>query len=305
MLTKLAVVGMALTALGSRPVAAQCEGTTTYSALLAMESPDADRMVAYGTDPLQVGELRAPLGDGPFPVVIALHGGCWLAAYDLDYMRPIAAALAAAGFAVWMPEYRRLGDDGGGWPGTFQDVAAAADYLRGLATELPLDLGRVVVLGHSAGGHLGLWLAARRTLPPGTPVSGDEPLPVRGVVSLSGIPNLREAAIRGLCHDAPSRLLGADWETAIALASPVERLPLGVPLRLIAGDCDTIVPADVATGFAVRAAAAGDDVAAEVIAGAGHFDLVSPAADPWPVVVATIRELVATPRPARPADAAR
>ena len=132
--------------------------------VLALPRPEAQHRIAYGPGPQQFGELRLPDGAGPHPVVIVVHGGCWLAEYDLGYMSSLAAALTADGVATWSIEYRRVGDDGGGWPGTFDDVGAAADHLREIAAEHELDLERVVAVGHSAGGHLALWLAARHGL---------------------------------------------------------------------------------------------------------------------------------------------
>ncbi|NNM01628.1 MAG: alpha/beta hydrolase, partial [Gammaproteobacteria bacterium] len=102
-------------------------------ALDAFPSPPADATIAYGADPLQFGELRLPPGDGPFPAIVLIHGGCWLAKYDLSYIRKLAAAFTAAGIATWTVEYRRVGDPGGGWPGTYEDIAASGDHLRSLA----------------------------------------------------------------------------------------------------------------------------------------------------------------------------
>jgi acetyl esterase/lipase len=140
--------------------------------LLKLPVPNATR-IAYGTGTLQFGELLVPAGRGPHPVVIFVHGGCWVAklgklddrAVALDLVRLIAADLTVNGFATWKLEYRRLGNDGGGWPGTFQDIAAGADQLRQIAAKNQLDLTRVVAIGHSAGGHFALWLAARPKLP--------------------------------------------------------------------------------------------------------------------------------------------
>ena len=284
--------------------AASCEGTATYAQLLRLPHTPPDLVSAYGPAPEQVGELWLPHGPAPFPVVVVLHGGCWFASVDRAYLQPLAARLASAGFAVWLPEYRRLGSPGGGWPGTFQDAAAAVDHLRVLAEGQPLDLTRVVVLGHSAGGHLALWLAARPGLPPDTPVSSPDPFPLRGVVSLAGIPDLQQASLRGVCGSAPSQLLGDDPQTTISLASPAERLPLNVPQRLLGGDCDGIVPPDLASGFALRAVAAGDQATARILPGANHFDLVDPTGAAWTTVLSAVRRLVAPPRPVRPAAAA-
>jgi len=139
--------------------------------ILTLPAPPADARIAYGPDPLQFGDLRLPTaasggGDGPFPLVVLIHGGYWRNRYDLAYFGHAAAALTATGFATWNIEYRRVGDAGGGWPGTLLDVAAATDYARTLAATQPIDLDRVVALGHSAGGQLAAWLAARRRLAP-------------------------------------------------------------------------------------------------------------------------------------------
>src|SRR5262245_60200302 len=133
---------------------------------------------------MQFGELRLPGGDGPHPVVIAIHGGFWKAAYGLDHIGPVCEALAGAGVATWNLEYRRIGNPGGGWPGTLEDVALGAGHLREIAGEHRLDLKRVVVVGHSAGGHLALWLAGR---------GRSRDMPLRGVVSLAGVADLRLA----------------------------------------------------------------------------------------------------------------
>ena len=117
---------------------------------------------SYGFGPIEVGELRLPPGKGPFPVAVIIHGGCWAKGFaTMRMLSPLADALTAKGFATWNIEYRQLGDTGGGWPGTFQDWGAALDHLRVLARTQPLDLKRVIVVGHSAGGHAALWLAAR------------------------------------------------------------------------------------------------------------------------------------------------
>src|SRR5262245_6784070 len=120
----------------------------------------AGERISYGTDPLQFGELTLPAGQGPHPLVINVHGGVWLAAYSIDHTHAMARALADSGFAVWNLEYRRVGHEGGGWPGTFLDVSHGVEHARALASSRPIDLARVCLMGHSAGGHLALWLGA-------------------------------------------------------------------------------------------------------------------------------------------------
>jgi acetyl esterase/lipase len=263
--------------------------------LLALPRPPADRRIPYGEHPQQFGDLRVPPGNGPHPVVLLVHGGCWLAEYDLEHLSSLAAAFTAAGYATWSVEYRRLGDDGGGWPGTFEDAARAADALRALAADHPVDLSRVVAVGHSAGGHLALWLAGRHRLPSSSPLRGGAPLALRGVVSLAGIADLGAAASRRVCGDAPARLLGDSTGEAparIVLGSPSALVPLGVPQRLVSGREDRIVPLDIVEAYARTAATAGDDVTVTVLEGCGHFELVDPASGAWPAVLGAVRGLV-------------
>lgn len=259
-------------------------------------APAAGQRIAYGADPLQFGELRVPDGSGPHPVAILLHGGCWRAEYDLQHVAPVAAALTRAGFATWTVEYRRIGNDGGGWPGTLDDAGAAADHLRTLAGEHPLDLTRVVAVGHSAGGHLALWLAARRNLPQSSARFRSDPLPLRGVIGLAAISDLRDyAAGSGNCNAATLELLGgtpAEQPERYAEASPIELLPLRVPVRLVHGTADAIVPLAQSERFAARAIERGDDARVVRIDGAGHFDVIAPFSPAWRQVESAVRSLI-------------
>ena len=218
------------------------------SDLARLPQPAADHVIAYGEAPQQVAELRLPKGPGPHPVVIVIHGGCWQTPWAMDHVRSLAAALTAEGFATWSLEYRRLGDPGGGWPGTLQDVARGADRLRQEAAAHRLDLSRVVALGHSAGGQLALWLGARGRLAKDSSLRAADPLPLRGIVSLAGVTDLRAAAAANVCGDAVSRLLGGppgQHDARVRQASPIELLPLGVPQRLVCGALDRLVPNDL------------------------------------------------------------
>lgn len=268
--------------------------------LLDLPQPTADETVAYGPAPQQIAELRLPEGAGPHPVVIVIHGGCWETPWGLDHVRGLCAALAAEGLATWSLEYRRLGDEGGGWPGTFEDVARGADHLREVATRHPLDLERVVALGHSAGGHLALWLGGRHRLPEDSPLRGESPLRLRGVVSLAGIPDLREGAARSVCGDAIPRLLGGspgEFESRVRVGSPMALLPLGLPQRLVCGRLDTVVPLELASLYESAARRAGDQVEMDVLSGAGHFELVNPQSAAWPAVRGAVMALLAGPTP--------
>jgi len=262
---------------------------------LAMPRPEPDRLIRYGPQPQQFGELRLPVGPGPHPVAVVVHGGCWLAEYDLGYMSALSAQLAAEGVATWNVEYRRVGDAGGGWPGTFHDVGAAADALRRLARDHDLDINRVVVLGHSAGGHLALWLAGRHRLPADDPLRGQQPLAPSGVVSLAGIPDLAGYASPEGCGAAVPRLLGgimAEGSSRLRRTSPIAMVPLESPQVLVIGQNDPIVPRDQADRYLAAAVKSGDRIRLEEIPGAGHFELVNPASAAWPTVSAAVRDLL-------------
>ena len=263
--------------------------------LARLPQPLADHVIAYGEATQQVAELRLPKGTGPHAVVIVIHGGCWQTPWAMDDVRSLAAALTAEGLATWSLEYRRVGDPGGGWPGTLQDAASGADHLRIVAAAHGLDLSRVVALGHSAGGQLALWLAARNHLPKDSSLWTAAPLPLRGIVSLAGITDLRAAATANVCGDAVSQLLGgapAGHDDRVRQSSPIELLPLGVPQRLVCGALDRLVPNDLSRGYEVAARKAGDTVSLELIGGVGHFELVDPASPAWPAVRDAVTALV-------------
>lgn len=251
---------------------------------------------AYGPDELQFGELRLPAGKGPHPVVVILHGGCWLNAYDLSLMDPMATALTRAGYATWNLEYRRIGDEGGGWPGTFLDVAAGVNHLRELALQYDLDLSRVVAAGHSAGGHLALWLEGQRPLPADSEIHTDDLLPIKGVVSLAGITDPEtylEREGQG-CGTAVDELLGGlpeDVPQRYQQASPFALAPLGVRQVLITGEEDRIVPLAHIKPFYEKARAAGDRIQSAAVPEAGHFEVIAPGSVAWKTVEKAIRRL--------------
>lgn len=280
-------------------MAAAQSSPLTFEQVRALPAPPADHRIAYGSDPSQFGELRLPKGAGPFPVIELIHGGCWLSDYGLDYTRAMAAALVGQGYAVWSIEFRRVGNPGGGWPGTFLDVAAATDHLRVLAKQFPLDTARVVAMGHSAGGQLALWAAARSKMPRGSVLSAPAPLRVAGVVSLEGITDLRSyGAIATGCNAAVNQVMGgtpAQYPERYAEVSPIELLPLGVPVRLLSGDVDQIVKRDQAMSFTEKARGAGGNADWIAVPGAGHFDVVSPQSPAWPLVIRALSAVMPSP----------
>jgi acetyl esterase/lipase len=258
-----------------------------------------DYRVVYGEDSSDYGELRIPGGSGPHPVAVLIHGGCFKAAYaNTRDMAPMANALKELGIATWNIEYRRLGQPGGGWPGTYLAVGRAVDHLRTLAGSNALDLNRVVIVGHSAGGHLAMWAAARAKAPKNSPLFVADPLRVRGVVDLAGPLDLTAniPGYEGLCRDTViTTLLGGTpgmVPERYAQASPIKLLPLGIPQVLVIGEHEDFVPRSLADAYVRAAAQAGDSVRLIIIPRVGHFEIASPFASPWPQVLFSIRALL-------------
>lgn len=253
----------------------------------------------YGTEAEQFGELWLPSTPGPHPVVAMIHGGYWRRRYRLDVMHALAADLRDRGVAVWNLEFRRIGSPGGCWPGTFEDVGAGFDALGELSERHGLNVRRTAVLGHSAGGHLALWCAARGRLPGS---SGLAPrLRPAAAVALAGIGDLQEAAHRRLSQDAAVELMGG-WpsqaEASYRMASPAALLPLGVPQVLVHGTADTHVPFELSEGYWKAARTAGDDCELIRLEGVDHFELIEPARPAWGTVVYRLLDILGR-RPAR------
>ena len=264
----------------------------------------ASTRLMYGTDSLQFGELRMPDGRGPFPVAIIIHGGCWMSSYaTLRNTAALAEALADAGIATWNIEYRRYDHPGGGWPGTFRDVADGADFVRTITRQYPIDTTRVIAAGHSAGGHLALWLATRRTLDTASPLAGGTPIGLAGVVSIGGIADLREfySRERATCgNPAVESLLGGVPDSVpmrVRDASPIERLPLRVPSAHVAGERDFIAPVAVRDAFASAARQLGDSAWVITIPAEGHFEAITPSRASGRAVIDIIQRLARGTRP--------
>lgn len=254
--------------------------------ILERPPPPADVRLAYGSGPSRFGDLRLPKGDGPHPCAVVIHGGFWRARYDLAHTAHLCRALAEAGVASWNLEYRRVGEPGGGWPGTFEDVARGAAFLFDIAPARGIDPARTIVVGHSAGGHLALWVANRRAAA-GAGIGPAPPLPFRAAVSLGGAVDLRMAWDLGLSNRAAGELLGGGPDEVpdrYAAASPRELLPLGATQLLIHGAEDANVPVVISESYHAAAVAAGDDAELIVLPGTGHFELIDPGSGAWPTV---------------------
>ncbi|MFI5736049.1 alpha/beta hydrolase family protein [Kribbella sp. NPDC051587] len=225
--------------------------------------------LSYGDDESQVAELHLPPGTAKVPAAVVIHGGFWQSAYGMSLATPLAADLAEHGIAGYAIEYRRVGN-GGGWPTTFEDIAAAIDAL---ADQPRIDLTKVIAIGHSAGGQLALWAAAR---------SGRVHL--CGAVSQAGVLDLAAAYRQQVGGSAVQDFLGGTPEAhpdRYADASPIQRLPLKVPVALIHGNRDAVVPLPQSTGYLDAAKRAGDDVTLTTVPGAGHFEVIDPAHAAW------------------------
>jgi acetyl esterase/lipase len=273
------------------PPPPHADGLLKWPALLKRPRPEPDATLHYGAAALQVVDvwLPKPKGAKLHPVVLMVHGGCWQSEIaDRRIMNWVAADLRRRGIAVWNIDYRGVDRDGGGYPGTFLDAAAAADALRVHAAEYELDLRRMVAVGHSAGGHLALWLAGRRRLPGGSALRTGNPLAIRKVISLGGLPDLEEAARppgSGCGTEVVDKISGGGRWTETS----VPRLaPLGVHQVLVNGLQDRIIPPAYAEGYARPMRAAGDRVDVRMIERTGHVELIAPESAAWTVAVKEI-----------------
>ncbi|MEA2155254.1 MAG: hypothetical protein QOE11_1394 [Solirubrobacteraceae bacterium] len=248
------------------------------SALLRRATPHR-----YGDHPRNVADLHRPAGAGPHPVAVVLHGGYWQPPYTKLIMRPLCLDLVRRGWAAWNVEYRRLGRDGGGWPQTFDDVALAIDHLAQLA-DPALDIGHVVLLGHSAGGQLALWAGGRSELPPGAPgatprVRAHSVLALAAVSDLVGAGRPARELLGGSIEQVPDRYAQAD---------PMRRLPLDIPVGLVHARGDETVSVQRSRDYAAAALAAGADVSLIETPG-GHRDPIDPPSEAWHAAAAWLQ----------------
>jgi acetyl esterase/lipase len=251
--------------------------------ILTLPPPPADARVTYGADPNQFGDLRLPKGKGPFPLVMNIHGGFWRARYDLAHAGHLCAALTAKGIATWNVEYRRVGNPGGGWPGTFEDVRSAYRFLPELRKRYSLDASKVVVMGHSAGAQLALCLAAHDAS-------------LKKVLSLAGVVDLQQAWELHLSGNAVGELLGGTPSQVTEHYREADPMQLAIDHSttqwLIHGAADDVIPSNFSRNYAQQKKAKGEDVHYLEISTAGHYDLIDPRSQAWPKVEDTVQHLL-------------
>ncbi len=271
----------------------------TWDDLLGRPKVSPTHTITWGSGATDVIDLWLPEGPGPYPVVLMVHGGCWQKSIaDRTLMNWAAEDLRRQGMAVWNIEYRGVDETGGGYPGTFLDVAHAADALRDNATTYNLKLDKVAAFGHSAGGHLALWLAARHKLPASSPLRMDNPLKITGVVNSGGLADLEASASvtqRSCLADIMDQLTGSISSTRANVfsdTSPAEMLPLHTRQVSINGHSDQIAPSRLGTDYTRKARAAGDQADVVVVLNTGHVELVSPGTEAFDLETATLKAML-------------
>jgi acetyl esterase/lipase len=250
--------------------------------ILTLPPPPADARVAYGKDENQFGELRLPKSGGPFPVVMMIHGGFWRVKYDLAHTGHLCAAVTAKGYATWNLEYRRVGNPGGGWPGTFEDIKNGYRFLPQIARRYNLDATKILVIGHSAGGQLAICLAAQESS-------------VKRVIALAGVVDLMQAYTQHLSNDAVVEFLGGKPQEVPEHYHEADPMQLSVKATqwLIQGAADDVVPPSFSRNYVQSKQKRGEDAHYLEIATVGHFEMIDPHSRAWPKVEETIQHLMA------------
>jgi acetyl esterase/lipase len=246
--------------------------------ILSQPQPPPDERVAYGADPNQFLEVRLPRAKSPYPALLNIHGGFWRAKYDLTHAGPLCAALRTAGVATFNAEYRRVGNPGGGWPGTFEDIRSAYRFVRQHQARFQFDRDRFVVMGHSAGAQLALCLAAHESS-------------ARNIISLAGVVDLKQAFALHLSHDAVAEFLGGKPDVVPDHYREADPMQLSIPQArqwLLHGREDDTVPPELSRSYFERKKKAGEMVQLVEIPNASHFDLIDPASEAFKQVTSAL-----------------
>jgi acetyl esterase/lipase len=267
------------------------------SEILTRPPPSFDDRIEYGPGLQHFAELRFPRGKGPFPLLFVIHGGFWQSAYDLKHIGHLCAAFTRKGIISCNLEYRRVGDPGGGWPGTFQDVSLATDHiLETISSDPRVDSARTAALGHSAGGHLALWLTSRHRISKDSPVHGSQKYRIDKAISLAGVCDLRTGFKDRLGSGAVARLMGGtpdQYPDRYDAGSPIELLPAQTRQVLLHGTADDIVPVSQSEKFVTKAEELGEQPTLITIEGVGHFDMIDPETNAWSAVAGAVLPLLA------------
>jgi acetyl esterase/lipase len=266
------------------------------SSILGRPSPPFDAGIRYGDDFSQFAELRFPKGEGPFPLLFVVHGGFWQSRYDLSHIGHLCAALTSQEVITCSIEYRRIGNPGGGWPGTFQDISrATCNILQTMSQDPRYDRTRTAILGHSAGGHLALWLAGSHRISKDSPLYSDKRQVVRSAVSLAGVSDLGLAWRQKLGRGIVTQLMGGtpeEYPDRYSAGSPIELLPTGARQVLVHGAADDTVPVSQSEAFVQRAKKLGDRSILVKLDRIGHYELIDPESEAWPSVAAAVRSVL-------------
>lgn len=264
-----------------------------------LETASPDHHLSFGPDSLQYGDLWLPDDRKAHTSVIMIHGGCWLSIYPgVELMNAVSEDLSSRGFAVWNIDYRRVGHSGGGYPGTFQDVANGADYFRTIADEFDLPTNRIIAAGHSAGGHLATWLALRHQIDEKSELHSKNPIRIDAVISLAGINDLERYARYGASpcgeHTVESLIDADNRHQPYSDTSPAELLPLNIPIVEISAAFDSPVPPFFGYHFVNDVIETGGTAYQLLLHGAGHYEMIFPPSDEWESVLDVFKTILDT-----------
>lgn len=252
--------------------------------------------IAYGKNEFQFAELRLPETEGLKPVAIVVHGGCYLSKHSFDYMNELSDAITDIGFATWNLEYRRVGNPGGGWPLTFLDVADGTDHLRHIAEKYTLNLDQTIVVGHSSGGQLGIWLAGRDKISSTSELYRPAPLPIQTSVALAPVADIARRYRQENCDNSAEKLMGGSpgsQKERYKQVSPVEMLPINANQIVLLGEQDTQTRKEETSEYMDKAKATGSHAEFLWLKNSNHFTFLKPEEPAGQEVLRVIKTLFA------------